>query len=184
MITFETITDVYRAEKQEQLQKLPDNFYDSVKQWILTKGQNKDMNSLREIENIKKMLQEVIHSRQRKVILSALRTIRGNFLPPKEMTSDEQILFDRIVELLKSQKSEVLEKMSSYDEIVEDRIQEVKEIIEEVKSGNIKLKLLDNVPEFVDTDMKKLGPFNKDDIIELPDKIADILVSRNLAEKI
>ena len=36
MITFETITNVRWAENKEELQKLPDDFYESVKELILT----------------------------------------------------------------------------------------------------------------------------------------------------
>ena len=177
LITYETISNVYRSEKQEQLQELPENFFESVKEWIVKKSINKDTNSLIEIQNAKKIIDEIINMRQKKIVLAALRTIRGN-LPPKNLTENEQILFDKIVDLLKKNKQEIKEKIETYDEFIEQKINEVKNVINE---SNTKMT---DMPEFVGPDMNKYGPFNAGDVAHLPDEIANVLISRNAAEKL
>lgn len=183
LITYETISTVYRSEKQEQLQKLPEDFFNSVKEWILSKRSNTDTNSLIEVQNVKKIVDEIINMRQKKIILSSLRTIRGS-LPPKNLTESEQMLFDRIVELLKKDKTEIKEKVLSYDEIMEQKLQEVKEAIDDINAKKTMIKILSDIPEFVGSDMKKYGPLSKGDVAHVPDEIVDLLVSRKVAEKL
>ena len=46
------------------------------------------------------------------------------------------------------------------------------------------IKILTDMPEFVGPDMNKYGPFTKGDAAHLPIEIADVLISRNAAEKL
>jgi len=46
------------------------------------------------------------------------------------------------------------------------------------------LKIVNNVPMFVGSDMKKYGPFSKGDVVSLPEDVMNLLVSRNIAENI
>ena len=60
LITYETIRSAHRAEKDEELQKLPEGFFDSVRNWFKHKENMKDTTSLLEVENAKKLLNDVV----------------------------------------------------------------------------------------------------------------------------
>ncbi|MBU3904803.1 MAG: hypothetical protein KJ906_01480 [Nanoarchaeota archaeon] len=188
LITYETIRAVHRAEKDETLQQLPENFYTSVKDWLSHKMSNKDTFSLLEAENTRKLLEDIINRREKKLVLSALRTIRGE-LPPRNLTSSEQQFFDNMVASLKRFRETVKEEMMSLDDIVEEKIEETKKVMSEMTpeinvNGKKMLKILSDVPSFVGTDMKKYGPFKEGDVVSLSEDIMNLLISRNVGENV
>lgn len=189
LITYETIRAAHRAEKEEELQKLPDNFFQAVRNWFANKEKQKDTVSLLEIENAKKLLEDIINRRQRKIVLSALRTIRGE-LPPQNLNAKEQKFFDQIIDSLKSFKESMNEEFMSV-EVVEEKIEEAKKALEEIKEplvvkpeGKIVVKALTDIPRFVGSDMKAYGPLKTGDIITVPEEIGKILISRRVAENL
>lgn len=45
------------------------------------------------------------------------------------------------------------------------------------------VKILSDIPSFVGTDLKEYGPYKPGDVVSLPDKIAQLFISRKLGEK-
>jgi DNA replication initiation complex subunit (GINS family) len=189
LISYETIRAAHRAEKEDQLQKLPDDFFQSVKNWIEIKEKQRDSFSLLEVENAKKLLEDIINRRQRKLVMSALRTIRGE-LPPSNLTNPEREFFDKIVVLLKSYRENIDEKLKGIEKVVEEKIEETKEIIKDLKEPELKiegkkiLKILTDIPRFVGVDMQPYGPLKTGDVITLPEEIGNLLIQRRVAEEL
>jgi len=194
IITYETVRNAHRAEKEEELQKLPDGFFESVRNWFKIKEKLKDTTSLLEVENAKKLLEDVINRRQKKIVLAALSTMRGQ-LPPSGLNDEERKFFDDIVNTLKSFKNDMNEKFRSFDDIAEEKIEEAKKSIEEMKpvgmeniavrpNGKILVKILIDLPKFSGVDMQSYGPLRTGDIITLPDEVAKLLITRKAAENI
>ncbi len=194
IITYETVRNAHRAEKEEELQKLPDGFFESVRNWFKVKEKLKDTTSLLEVENAKKLLEDVINRRQKKIVLAALSTMRGQ-LPPAGLNDEERKFFDDIVNTLKSFKNDMNEKFRSFDDIAEEKVEEAKKSIEEMKpveveniavkpNGKILVKVLIDLPKFAGVDMQSYGPLRTGDIITLPDEVARLLITRKAAENI
>ena len=195
LITYETIRNAHRAEKEEELQKLPDGFFESVRNWFKLKEKMKDTTSLLEVENAKKLLDDIINRRQKKIVLAALSTIRGQ-LPPSVLSDEERKFFDEIVNVFKSFKNDMNEKFKSLEDIAEEKVEKVKKSIEEMKpseeaektvvkpNGKMLVKILADLPRFVASDMQSYGPLKNGDIITLPDEVVKILISRKVAENI
>jgi DNA replication initiation complex subunit (GINS family) len=194
IITYETVRNAHRAEKEEELQKLPDGFFESVRNWFKIKEKLKDTTSLLEVENAKKLLEDVINRRQKKIVLAALSTMRGQ-LPPAGLNDEERKFFDDIVNTLKSFKNDMNEKFRSFDDIAEEKVEEAKKSIEEMKpvgmeniavkpNGKILVKVLIDLPKFSGVDMQSYGPLRTGDIITLPDEVARLLITRKAAENI
>jgi len=193
LITYETIRNAHRAEKEEELQKLPEGFFDSVRNWFKIKENMKDTTSLLEVENAKKLLEDIINRRQKKIVLAALSTMRGQ-LPPIGLTDEERKFFDEIVNSLKLFKNNINEKFRGFEKIVEEKVEEAKKSIEEMRSveeiektfvkpnGKILVKILSDLPRFVGSDMQSYGPLKSGDIITLPDEIGKLLITRKIAE--
>lgn len=194
LITYETVRNAHRAEKEEELQKLPDGFFESIRNWFKVKEKLKDTTSLLEVENAKKLLEDVINRRQKKIVLAALSTMRGQ-LPPAGLNDEERKFFDEIVNTLKAFKNDMNEKFRSFDDIAQEKVEEAKRSIEEMKpveveniavkpNGKLLVKILIDLPKFVGTDMQPYGPLRTGDIITLPDEVAKLLVTRKAAENI
>jgi len=188
IITYETIRSVHRNEKDDVLQQLPDGFYMAVKNWLIHKRTNHDTYSLLEAENAKKLLEDIINRREKKIVLSALRTMRGE-LPPKSLTESEQRFFDGIVFSLKQFREKIKEESMSFDEIVQQKIDDTKKLVDdmnsEIKMENKKMvKMLEDMPAFVGSDSNSYGPFKKGDVVSLPDDVMSLLLVRGAAEDI
>ncbi|MBL7160154.1 MAG: DNA replication complex GINS family protein [Candidatus Aenigmarchaeota archaeon] len=198
LITYETIRAVHRGEKDERLQKLPEGFFSAVSSWIDHKKMERSTSSLLEIENAKTTMDDLINRRQRKIILAALRTIRGE-VPPVNMTEDEQKFFDRIVFLFKEFKDNLREKIISYDEIVEEKMKEAKDSLKDLGRKeeiylNGKTGMISSRPVIAEKEIKPLEETEDNEIIEdisaqINEKIhqepsAPILKEENLSQKI
>lgn len=194
LITYETIRNAHRAEKEEELQKLPDGFFESIRNWFKVKEKLKDTTSLLEVENAKKLLEDVINRRQKKIVLAALSTMRGQ-LPPAGLNDEERKFFDDIVNTLKAFKNDMNEKFRSFDDIAQEKVEEAKRSIEEMKpveveniavkpNGKLLVKILIDLPKFVGTDMQSYGPLSTGDIITMPEEVAKLLITRKAAENI
>lgn len=198
LITYETIRNAQRAEKEEELQKLPESFFESVKNWFAHKEKMKDTTSLLEVENAKKLLEDLINRREKKIVLAALRTVRGD-VPPANLNDEERRFFDEIVKLLKVFKTNINEKFKEPTQIVEEKLEEAKESIEKLKkeekiekienifprpNGKTLVKILNDLPRFVGPDLESYGPLKAGDIISLPKDISNLLINRKIAENI
>jgi DNA replication initiation complex subunit (GINS family) len=196
LITYETIRSAHRAEKDEELQKLPEGFFESVRNWFKHKEKMKDTTSLLEVENAKKLLEDIINRRQKKVVLAALRTVRGD-LPPTNLNDEERKFFDQIVNILKGFRNNMKEKFRSFDDIVEEKIEDAKKSVEVLKpqekvepqklikpDGKLMVKILNDLPRFVGSNLESYGPLKAGDVITLPEKIGNVLITRKVAENI
>jgi DNA replication initiation complex subunit (GINS family) len=196
LITYETIRSAHRAEKDEELQKLPEGFFESVRNWFKHKEKMKDTTSLLEVENAKKLLEDIINRRQKKLVLSALRTVRGD-LPPSNLNDEERKFFDQIVKILKDFRNNMNEKFRSYEDIVEEKIEDAKKSVDELKpkevvepqklikpDGKLMVKILDDLPRFVGSNLESYGPLKAGDVITLSEEIGNLLITRKVAENI
>ncbi len=142
LITYDTIRKAHRAEKQEiPLQKLPDNFFLAVRGWLDHKqGTQKSTASLLEIENAKRLLDDLLNRREKKLVIAALHTIRGD-VPPQNMTLDEEKFFDSLVNMLRKTRQDLREQLFGYDSIIEEKLESARAMMEEMKADEGKLAL-------------------------------------------
>ncbi len=242
LITYDTIRKAHRAEKQEiALQKLPESFFLAVRGWLDHKqSTQKGTASLLEIENAKRLLDDLLNRREKKLVIAALHTIRGD-VPPTNMTLDEEKFFDNLVNMLRKTRQDLREQLFGYDSIIEEKLESARsamegmktsdesmilsndkkgedlksdsvemendaednnaanataegervvggadeKIVPEIKTGSItRLKLIADMPSFVDAEMKAYGPFKSGTVTELPNEMAQILLARKVAEAI
>jgi len=204
LITYETIRAAHRAEKSEQLQKLPDGFFSAVRAWFEYKQSKKDSISLLEIDNAKRLLDDLMNRRQRKIVISALHTIRGD-MPPEGLAEDEQKFFDSIVLMFRGFRQDMKERLMSYDAVAEEKIMEVRQTLDELKkpdkleeawehpekvaaekplNNNNNVKILNDLPAFVGPDSVNYGPFKSGETAHLPDDVAKRLAGSGAIEMI
>jgi DNA replication initiation complex subunit (GINS family) len=132
LITYEAIREAQRSEQGDQLQSLPNGFFDAVKNWIDYKKAKGDDLSLREIESAKKLLEEVIHRRQRKLLVYSIGVVRGD-VPPENLDETEKEFFDQAVSLVKEFRTRMSDKILTEDGMVQKRLSEVSDIIEQIR---------------------------------------------------
>ncbi|MBI2972081.1 MAG: DNA replication complex GINS family protein [Candidatus Aenigmarchaeota archaeon] len=170
MLTFEKIRDIERAEREaKQLQRLPEQFFDELRDYIHKKGNAKDKTSIDvlELENVRNTIKRFLEARERKLVELALSTARGG-LPPDNLTALEERYFTRIAGLLKAFRGEF------FDEIGREPAQKAeKKTVFRVKK---------TLPAFVGPDMKTYE-LREGDVIELPKTLNDLLLKEGIIER-
>jgi len=172
-ITFELIRKIDREEqKSPKLTKMPENFYQNIRNYLQQKKnileKMEDRRASVEMKNIERLVEDIFNKRERKIITQAVNSARVN-LTVENLSEEEKEFFNQAVSLIKTRREKIL-----------------KELLEktESKEGLETLVVFkEAVPEFVGSDMKTYGPFQKGDIAKLPEENMKVLLERGLVEE-
>jgi DNA replication initiation complex subunit (GINS family) len=177
-LSYELIRSIHRQEKDSnELVKIDDDFFDEIPEFVTEEKsklqdikKNLDDSVIRKINNIKTMLMDIISWREKKIINKAILKTKTNEDDIKNMTLEEQKIYYKLVNILHSYQLLV---KNSFEEIIEDQPKKI-----------VKLKILQDVPKFIGTDMKEYGPYEKDSEIELIESIAKIFIKKDIGKEI
>ncbi len=201
IITYETLFEILRLEKyKKELQKLEDNFFSNVakyseeKRAILHSQESKDNlfaqqnieKTRKQLENIQKILKELYEKRESKIVQLALFCSRT-----KSKLQDSSMLLEEEKQLFEN----IVEQLDLFRAGIQDRLVEGKtpEIIHPNKEARVQtqealknklVRFIQAVPQFVGEDMNTYGPYESEDIANLPVKVSEILIKNNRAEEI
>ncbi len=167
MLTYETIREFVIKEKNTpKLIELPDNFFQDVRAYLESKARvSEGKEDLWELDNSRRMLQDLLDARESKLVKLALVFVRAGVTPGKVMP-EEKALFDNTVQNIKA-----------FQEARKESIEGQREKMETVAA-------LEEVPRFVGVDMKTYGPLRKGDIARVPRDNSQLLISKGLARLI
>jgi DNA replication factor GINS len=170
-ITFELIRRIQREEQRvPKLTKLPDNFYQNVAAYLQQKRKMTETRDDRrgglEIKNIERLVEDIFNRRERKILNQVIISVRTG-MSPENLTEEEDVFFNVLLNSLKDRRDNTLKKML--------------EKVEEEFASLIVFK--EDAPQFVGSDMKTYGPFKKGDIAKLPEENMKVLIERGIAEE-
>ncbi|MGB9675681.1 MAG: hypothetical protein ACPL0C_00655 [Candidatus Bathyarchaeales archaeon] len=169
-----------REVKNSELQRLPPDFYVMVADYMrrlreesrmLDKKTVKASLLKRELVNVKRMVNEIVLARYRKVIKVLAE---GGKISQDMLTAEEAKIYggatpfaDAVQNFIKSVLRGLLPKAEA----------------ETVHKRDV-LRFLVDVPAIIGADMKAYGPFKAEDVASVPIENANILVKQGLAEKV
>ncbi len=167
MLTYETLSKIVKEEKEEKshtrLVSLQPNFFNEVREYLDTKSrmaQGKD--DLWELNSARRMLQDMLDTREKKILSAALYFPRTG-AEPENMTKDEKEFFGKVVRHL-------------------EELQSTRKAMLENREKMSMVAMLADVPEFVGLDLKNYGPYREGDIATVPEENAKVLVQKNAAK--
>ena len=199
IITYEALYEILRKEKSSsELQTLDENFFQNVVNYIKEKSEilesQKKKTSIfasveiiktqKQLDNIKKILKELYERRENKIIQIALFSSRTS--QKKEnlgLLEEENEFYQKLENMFSNYRKDILIKILSKKL---PKIEEPKDIKTENKERN-KTKLvrfIHSLPKFVGEDLNIYGPFEEEDISNLPLKVAKVLIKKRRAQKI
>lgn len=212
-INYRTLRKIQQREKKTPfLTKLYSEFYQDLQEYMDTmkKRLNEEKSETKinllkdEIENNKKIILNIYEHREKKLVVAAVTKARGGDPDLKNMLPQEKTLFNSIIEILKTKRNEFFEKETKEkkdDEQKEEKKEETQKTEEkpveesdkendseeetsERKSNDYPvIRVIKDMPEFMGTDKRKYF-LKKDDILSIPENMADMLEKRKAAEKI
>jgi len=191
-ITYEVLFEKMRNEKNNtELQKLPENFYDLVveyvkgKQDLLKKDDelfsvNEKKQVLMMLENLEKILKDLYQRREKKIIELAIikSKVRSSLVDTSTMQDNEVLFYEKILTILDSFRNNIL------NNVLNARVIDIDFARDKTKqqSSIITVRFLQDMGKFVDEDLKEYGPFEKETIATLPLSLAQNLAEDNLLE--
>lgn len=201
IITYEALYDIYRKEKYNQeLQQLPATFFIDVVRYIeektsiLENQKNKDPTFAGEskkteaqLNAVKKILEEIYERRENKILQLAMLSSRVSSKQDLGMMlKEERELYDRVFRLIDIQRNAILRNILNAKMPALPEPEAPKPLKSEiaVPSQNTTIRFMQDVPRFVDADLVTYGPFEKEDVANIPSKLAAILTRNNKAEEI
>ena len=205
VITYETLYELLKRERERtDLQKLEPSFFSDTINYIKDKKkilEAKTEDSVfapeerkkteRQLENIYKIVKELYERREKKIISLATdksRT-RSNLIDASGLLKEEKVFFDALTNMLDNYREAILfavlnEKMPFMQSLEEKKPVEVFRSAIELKKPTKLVRFTSHVPKFVGPELEEYGPFEEEDIANLPAEIADVLINKAKAEEI
>lgn len=200
-ITYETLFEILKREKDiTELQKLEAGFFSDFVDYLDEKKKllekedsmfsyDEKKKVEKQIDNARRIIKEIYERREKKIIDVALIKSRtkSDVMDTSSFLENEKRLFDETVKILDNFRNEIiLNVLSGKCPPKTDAVNEESgksEAQEEKKNTKI-IRFLNQVPKFVGKELEEYGPFEEEDIANLPAEIADVLINKGSAEEI
>ena len=210
-ITFDFLRSVQRAERDNDgITELPLDFLDQVSDYLSRKRKLSMTLDFREFQNAKNIVDDILDRRESKLMRLAAFSSSSNITVPNLLIHERklfeetrsavksyrekiQTMLDRdggeLTESKEDSESDEVKIKHSEKEVYHDtevlKVKPTKEDLTDSKGSNIVLVSVKfDIPAFLGSDLKTYGPFEKGAVVRLPERHAEILISRNVAEKI
>ncbi len=173
-LSYEKIRKVHRLEQSSsKLTNIEDDFLDSIRPFLDDEKEeirkNNDIfddSKVRRLQNIRLMLEDIIYLRQKKIINNVIMGLKSSEQKDENLISYEEKVYSNIFDIIKD--------YLSYMELNSTK---------ETKSQNkVQITILKSVPKFIGTDMQEYGPYKEQDLATIPESIAKLLVSKEIAK--
>lgn len=190
VVNYDEMRRIYRLEKNTtRLIPIEDDFYNQLHEFVIAE-KKAFMDSIsnsgapsenKEFVNLKRIVQEWFLMRQKKILNQSLISVRTGDAPTAGMAKPEVVLFETMVQTLQAHHSllEALFSMSGKS-LPAASLETAAVLAPELSILDV--KIVAEVSSFVGFDSKEYGPYEPGSHVELPYKIAKLLIGRKLAE--
>lgn len=210
-ITYEILFEILKREKDmADLQKLEPNFFNNFIDYLKEKNNMMEKEESlffyeekkkieKQIENARRMIKEIYERREKKILNIALikSMTKSNIIDTSSLLGNEKMLLEEIENILNYFRDKVIynvikgrhipELLIAESKNVEDKVK--KEVAESNKGKENRkdtklVRFLYSVPKFVGKELEEYGPFEEEDVANLPVEIADLLIFKGRVEEI
>src|SRR3989344_2016845 len=195
VITYEELYEILRMEKfRTDLQKLPNNFLETVKNYLEEKSRivekqkaspmflSELSSTQRQLENVRKIIKEIYDRRETKILQNAVFSSQSGARELPNLLEHEKEFYDSLLETLSSFRKGVLINLLANNEIESPKPKSIKNQPEEEFSQILRFK--EAVPRFVAENLRPYGPFDVEDVAVVPSHASKILVDKKKADVI
>lgn len=192
-INYRILREIQQSEKKSpKLSNIKPGFYKYLSEYIqkMEKRLEKEDSTQKkklledEIENTRKIAENIYEQREKKILLAAISKARGGHPNLENLVEAEKNLFDSILEKMKKTREDVFkieeEKEEKEDKKSENSKKEDKKKLEHEKPVILIKK---DIPEFIGTDKKKYN-LKQNDIVSLSKDMCEMLSKRDVANQL
>ncbi|MFH1592753.1 MAG: hypothetical protein ABIB47_05295 [Candidatus Woesearchaeota archaeon] len=196
LITYESIYEGLRKEKYEsEMQKLSPGFFAEVINYLKEKksilDSQKSQDSIfsqeaekteKQLQNVKKLIRELYDRRENKLLQMAIFTSRtGIPADSPNLLKEEEELYNSLIDVLKNYRGGILDNILA---LKNPQIIRPKDIKKEKQESTKLVRFLYPIPKFMGEDLNIYGPFNSEDIANLPPKVAQLLINKKRVKEV
>jgi len=168
MLNYSELRDIQRKEMESSaIVSLPEDFYRSVSALLTKKNgeaiSSKSLLTIKEYENIKKIILAIQSKREEKIVLMAVRGEREGV----GLTSEERDLLKELSSIIKKSREAVKSVWDSEDAL---------------PANSRRIKILKDVSQYRGLDNSLYGPFRQGEEQMLPRAEAEWLLKAGMAE--
>jgi DNA replication initiation complex subunit (GINS family) len=168
MLNYSELRDIQRKEMESSaIVSLPEDFYRSVSGLLIKKSSeavsSKSLLTIKEYENIKKIILAIQSKREEKIVLMAVRGEREGV----GLTSEERDLLKELSSIIKKSREAVKSVWDSEDAL---------------PVNSRRIKILKDVSQYRGLDNSLYGPFRQGEEQMLPRAEAEWLLKAGMAE--
>ncbi len=140
-----------------------------------------------EAQNVKRMLEELLDARYKKLITTITQIQK---LPSELLTVEEAKMCQNFMSFTEAYQKFSKELMGGHFQIqVQEQVSPMQtqaapiivKVVTEQKHKRVPLRFVKNIPGIIGADMKTYGPFKVEDVASLPAENAKMLVKQGLA---
>jgi DNA replication factor GINS len=178
---YNELNEVWKRElENDELERLSLDFYSQIADYLrrlkeesrmLDKRTVKASLLKKEMQNVKRMVHDLIRTRYKKLIRKA---VKGEKIQSNVLTVEEEKIYVGFSSLAETYWSFAKSILRGY----------VPKVDVEQEHKRAVLRFLKDVPAIIGADMKTYGPFKVEDVASLPIENAKILIKQGLAEKV
>ncbi|MEM0372870.1 MAG: hypothetical protein QXO69_03490 [archaeon] len=190
---YEALRKYQRIERgMTSLSELPPTFYTDLVALIREASERYEKTRSSEdsktLENIKKVALDVFERREQKILMKALRCSRNKEMKESNAVETEKALLDGLVRSLRENREgferilagERVTPAVDASDVLKEKVSAVGDVSQDLNM--VLVRILKNIPKFVSSDMKELGPFEANEIKRLPEREAALLSEKKFAE--
>lgn len=190
MITFKYLREIQKTERTSaELCKLDGNFYQAMKAYILRKKRLKEKSAdmsfaeKKEIENIGPVVKSIYDTRERKIILGALRSARTGIKIENILPEEEALLSD-IKEKISKSRRDLESLLDPVDDgsSPESDAKPAKKPERKDDDTQRSIRIIEDIPEFIDENLGNHGPWKSGEVVTCPEDFCEIFVKSRKAE--
>ena len=191
-INYRVLREIQKKEQNSpKLSKINAGFYEALSGYIknLKSRQESESDNQKkmllndEVQNMIKISREIYENREKKIVLASISKARGGNPDIETLENSEKQLFDSLLNLLVEYRDKLFEKKPVQKTKIKNKISEdAKPEIDNTNTNPIIL-ITKDLPEFIGTDTKRYN-LRKNDIVSLPNDMADMLSKRKAAKKL
>ncbi|MFH1127147.1 MAG: hypothetical protein ABIG84_02435 [archaeon] len=187
MITFTFLREIQKKERtSSELSKLDPGFYEAVKEYILRKkrirerGKELSFKEKKEIENIGPVVKSIYDTRERKIVNGALLAARTGMKMANILVHEEKLLAD-ICKRIEESRAGFEYVLGSKPEYVPvgDKAGD-KEPVDDM----VRIKVIEDIPEFVGEDLKAYGPWKAGETVMCNRDFSVVFIKGGKAEEV
>lgn len=191
-INYKTLRRIQQTEQTASgLTKIDATFYRDVAVYVKTLEQSieTEKNPLKlklfsdEISNTKKIITSIYELREKKIVHTALSTVRSGTPDLKNLLEVEKRLYEALVEQISSSRHEVFEGHKENPPPANPQSKPAEPSPAREPNTNPVVRVVQDTPEFIGTDEKTYA-LRKEDVLSLPDDTAGPLLKKGVVKQV